>query len=128
MIDLVWVYLYIVLVHWISDFILQSNEMAQNKSTSNVWLTKHVIVYTMVTNVLWIPIIFVLNLKLLTFEYFLAMSLIFVTHWITDYITSKLNSKYWRLKDTHSFFVSIGFDQLLHYTQLFLIFRFLLFK
>lgn len=128
MIDLVWVYLYIVIVHWVADFILQSNEMAQNKSTSNVWLTKHVIVYTMVTNVLWLPIVFLLKLKVINFEYFLSMCLIFILHWITDYFTSRINSKYWRLKDTHSFFISIGFDQLLHYAQLFLIFRFLLFK
>lgn len=126
MIDIVWVYLYIILVHWVADFILQSTEMAHNKSTSNVWLTKHVIMYSVVTNILWLPIIFVLHLKLGQFEYILAMAIIFITHWLTDYFTSRLNSQYWRQKKTHEFFVSVGFDQFLHYLQLFLVFKFIL--
>ena len=128
MIDIVWVYLYIILVHWIGDFVLQTNAMAQNKSISNGWLTKHVIVYSMVTNILWLPIIFVMQLKLNSFDYFFAMLLIFSLHWVTDYITSRLNSKYWRLKKIHEFFVSVGFDQVLHYFQLFLVFKYILLK
>lgn len=49
----------------------------------------------------------------------------FITHWLIDYVTSRINSKLWQAKKTHLFFVSIGFDQLLHYTQLILTFYFL---
>jgi len=43
----------------------------------------------------------------------------FVAHTITDYFTSRLNSKLWAEGKVHWFFVSIGFDQILHYIQLF---------
>jgi hypothetical protein len=43
----------------------------------------------------------------------------FVCHTITDYFTSRLNSRLWAKGDVHNFFVSIGFDQVLHYVQLF---------
>jgi len=46
----------------------------------------------------------------------------FICHWITDYFTSRLNSKLWAKGDVHNFFVSVGFDQVLHYIQLFLTF------
>jgi hypothetical protein len=47
-------------------------------------------------------------------------TLTFIFHWSTDYVTSRLNSKLWAKGDVHNFFVSVGFDQVLHYAQLFL--------
>lgn len=44
----------------------------------------------------------------------------FIFHTITDYFTNRLNSKLWAKGDVHNFFVSVGFDQCLHYVQLFL--------
>ena len=49
----------------------------------------------------------------------------FVCHTITDYFTSRLNSKLWAKGDVHNFFVSVGFDQVLHYVQLFLTYQLL---
>lgn len=43
----------------------------------------------------------------------------FIAHTITDYFTSRLNSKLWSEGKVHNFFVSVGFDQVLHYVQLF---------
>jgi hypothetical protein len=43
----------------------------------------------------------------------------FGAHWFTDYYTSRLNSKLWSKGDVHNFFVNVGFDQVLHYIQLF---------
>lgn len=42
-----------------------------------------------------------------------------VCHTITDYFTSRLNTKLYKANKIHEFFVSIGFDQILHYVQLF---------
>jgi hypothetical protein len=50
----------------------------------------------------------------------------FIFHTITDYFTSRLNSKLWKKGDVHNFFVSIGFDQVLHYVQLFLTYKLLI--
>ena len=49
----------------------------------------------------------------------------FICHTVTDYFTSRLNSKLWAKGDVHNFFVSVGFDQVLHYAQLFLTYKIL---
>jgi len=49
----------------------------------------------------------------------------FITHTITDYFTSRLNSKLWEQGKVHNFFVALSFDQILHYVQLFLTYWFL---
>jgi hypothetical protein len=36
----------------------------------------------------------------------------------TDYITSRISSKLWAKRDWHRFFVTIGFDQLIHHATL----------
>ncbi len=92
--------LYIILTHWVADFILQTNHMAERKSTSNYILGIH--------NTIWVNL--------------LAYVLIFSTHWITDYFTSRKNSVLWKNKQVHDFFVMIGFDQTLNYYQLVLIY------
>ena len=56
----------------------------------------------------------------------LSFAVIFITHWLTDYFTSRLTSKLYKEERYHDFFVMIGFDQVLHYTQLLLIFNYLL--
>lgn len=44
----------------------------------------------------------------------------FMFHWITDYFTSRVNTSLHKAGKIHEFFVSIGFDQWLHYFQLFM--------
>jgi len=94
----------LVWVHWFADFVMQSHSMATNESKSNIWLTKHIIVYTL---------------------FLIPFGLIFalingIAHWITDYYSSRLSSKMYAKGDTHNFFVVIGFDQALHITVLLL--------
>jgi hypothetical protein len=40
--------------------------------------------------------------------------LTFALHFVTDAITSRINSRLWAAKNVHWFFVGIGADQLLH--------------
>ena len=102
----------ILVLHWIADFLCQTDYMAQNKSKTMNALLLHTVVYT----VIWLaPTIMVMGQ---TAGWFLLVTLI--AHTATDYITSRINSKLWTDKKVHWFFVSIGFDQLLHYTQLLL--------
>jgi len=49
----------------------------------------------------------------------LFLPITFVAHTITDYFTSRLNSKLWVEGKVHYFFVAVGGDQILHYVQLF---------
>lgn len=108
--------LLILFAHFVSDFLFQTDKQAINKSTSNWWLTQHVITYTiglsffMAGHLAWhhqTEIIYwlLINAGL---------------HWITDYATSRINSYLWRKEMRHWFFVGIGADQFIHYTCLLL--------
>jgi len=109
----------IIIIHWFSDFVLQTHWQAINKSKNNKALTMHVLSYSTV----WL---LVANAYSIITGNFLMLAffpiITFICHWVTDYYTSRLNSKLWEKGDVHNFFVSVGFDQVLHYVQLFLTF------
>lgn len=109
--------LWILVVHFIADFICQSDWMAQNKSKSNDALGIHVAIYTMVLLFSSIPLALMLqvsngNLVLVWVAFNGGM------HFVTDYITSRINARLWREKKVHWFFVGVGADQLIHYLTL----------
>ena len=129
---------YMVVIHFIADFIFQAEEWATNKSKSIVPLVMHTFTYTLV----WmIPAGFLLSspcdlspifgrcvdiTKLFTF-----LGITFAAHTITDYFTSKVVSKKFANQEYGSpipnfgAFTIIGFDQVLHYGQLFLTYHLL---
>ena len=105
-------------VHFVFDFILQTHEMAINKSSSNKWLTKHVAIYTggLFVSYIWILVTGIL----LSYPVFIGWVLLNgVLHWITDYFTSRKSKYYFSKKDYHNGFIVVGFDQLIHYVCLF---------
>ena len=107
----------ILLFHWIADFVLQTDWQARNKSHNNRALLRHTATYAgVMTLLMWLFL-------LLPFENAIRFGIItFVVHTIQDYWTSRLNARLWAEKEVHYFFVSIGFDQWLHFVQLFLTF------
>ncbi len=111
--------IYIVLgllaLHWIADFVCQTDKMAQGKSRNWKDLLNHTCAYSL--------IFFISSVMLSTpstKQILLFAPITFICHTITDYYTSRINAKLWEEKKVHQFFVSIGFDQLLHFTQLIL--------
>lgn len=108
--------LLILLTHFVADFIFQTDKQAINKSKSNFWLTQHVFTYSLG---LWIY-------AAANWAWFHNSNIIYwvvlnaLLHWITDYITSRINSYLWRKEMRHWFFVGIGADQMIHYTCLLL--------
>lgn len=120
MIDLK-IVLAIILIHWLADFVFQTDKMAKGKSKNWNDLLNHTGTYS----VIWlIPIILLFPKDWTTSQYVLTSlsfgGITFIAHTITDYFTSRLNSKLWAKGDVHNFFISIGGDQVLHYTQLLL--------
>lgn len=112
----------ILLVHWFADFHFQSDEMAKGKSTSWTLLTQHVVIYTF-TWIVWSFALFE-TWKYPVSEIWIKCGIFagvtFFFHWITDFFTSKIVKAYFDKGDHHNGFVVIGFDQILHYTQLFI--------
>lgn len=97
-------------LHWLADFVLQSDWMANNKSKDNTALLAHTLLYSLV----FLPF------------YGASFALItFVLHTVTDYFTSRVNSRLWKATQVHWFFVSVGLDQLIHFVSLALTYRWL---
>jgi len=93
----------IAFIHWVADFVLQSNKMSQEKNHSIKWLSIHAAVYM----IPWLIFGF----------YYAAIN--GILHWIIDFNTSKLTHKLWDKKEVHLFFVVIGLDQFAHFACLF---------
>lgn len=112
------------LFHWIGDFILQSNEMATNKSKSIYYLSSHVFVYS-VTIYLYLMLLLLMGFEITVLDCYWFFGFNFSAHWLIDFITSRITSTLYRKNRIHDFFVVIGFDQLLHFTTLYISLRYL---
>ena len=100
--------LFVLFVHFVFDFMLQTDEMAINKSKSFGWLGIHSIAYAF-----WgIPISLIYGIPMFVVY-------LFITHFCIDGITSRITSYLWKNEKRHWFFVTIGFDQFLHYATIF---------
>jgi hypothetical protein len=109
----------ILFAHFVSDFILQTDKQAINKSKSNKWLTVHVSLY---------------SLSMLVFQFSIFDSITLgicwvvingLLHWGQDWYTSRLNSMLYANGERHWFFVGIGADQFLHYVCLLMTYKYL---
>lgn len=110
--------LLLIAIHFFADFVCQTTDMAVNKHKSNYYLTIHVLVYTLVTFLAWTFTVFQPAMDFQSINYVHFAVFIFSTHWITDYITSRISSKYFGKGDYHNGFVVVGIDQVFHYIQL----------
>lgn len=123
-ISLLVLFVLVMFVHFVADFMLQTDKMAKNKSSSNAWLTYHILAYTAVLLIVFGPLYALIN---------------GLAHWATDWCTSRISKKFWmaaeenrkfiedprtgitidahrerQAHNVHWFFVVIGFDQFLH--------------
>ena len=120
----IWVVIAIIIIHWFADFVMQNGEDAKNKSHDINALLRHTTTYSL----LWIPLA-ILTLGVMGIAF---VGITFILHTLTDYFTSKHTSKQYakgnfggKAPRGMDFFVTIGFDQVLHYTQLVLTYYFL---
>jgi hypothetical protein len=104
--------LFILVVHWLADFVLQTDWQATNKSTRADALLLHVGTYTLAMLVAALIAIRPLD------EAVTWAVLNGVLHLATDFVTSRLSASAFKRGDRHTFFVVIGFDQLIHQATL----------
>lgn len=102
--------LILIWLHFITDFFLQDDQTAINKSSNNYYLFGHCLIYT-------IPFLpFGLTFGLL----------IGISHFVIDYVTSRITTKLFKEGKRHWFFCAIGVDQAIHLTVLFILAKFFL--
>lgn len=109
--------IWLLFCHWVADFVCQSDYVAQNKSKNNIVLTIHCFIYGIIVG---------LGALIAHCKYAGAFYLLnALIHFPVDYVTSRINSKLWADKKVHWFFVSIGFDQWIHFVTIILVWRLL---
>jgi hypothetical protein len=89
-------------LHFIGDFLLQTDKMALNKSSSGKWLTIHVVVYA-------------LAILPLGWQYAVYNAIL---HLVVDFGTSRATTFLYSRGHRHWFFVIIGLDQAVHVSWL----------
>lgn len=112
---------FVMWIHWVGDFVLQTHWQAMNKSTSGRALVAHVLTYTLFWFCIWMVLgglLGVLGTEVIL-KIILFCCITFVCHMITDYFTSRATKKLFAKQDYHNGFVVVGLDQLLHYLQLY---------
>ena len=117
-------FLLILVIHFVADFPLQTHDQAigkgEGKSFFNKMLFYHVGMYTLI----WSIIYWILPLPLYLHHpvpWIIFCLLIFIPHYCTDYITSRINKGFFGKQDFHNGFVGVGFDQMIHYICLWLV-------
>lgn len=113
--------IFLCFVHWVGDFVMQNDWMASNKSKNNYALSAHVFTYCAV----FLFVLMANGNNGLTIIEFVGIN--GIIHWAVDYVTSRINAKLWANNQIHNFFVSVGFDQFIHLTTLFITYN-ILFK
>lgn len=111
--------LIILVTHLFADFVIQTDKQAKGKSHNILLLLDHTLLYSFIMG---LASIFLLPIEKPVIGVYLSAAFFLITlvsHTVTDYFTSKLYEKLWAKGKTRQFFVSVGFDQLLHYIQLF---------
>lgn len=123
--------IFLFVAHWICDFIFQDEDWALNKSTSIGALTAHVATYSSIMLFLTTFYGMVASETFYILNYYYFTGITFAFHWITDYFTSKIVKRKFETNHYGSeipnfgAFTMIGFDQVLHYVQLFVTWKLL---
>ena len=113
-------FLWILVIHFLADFGLQTHEQATMKGKFNLWLFYHVGVYS----VIWLICSFIFFGEI--WDAVLFSLITFIFHYCTDWITSRIGKPFWEKQDLHNGFVVVGFDQVLHYIQLYYTFKYII--
>ena len=109
--------------HWIADFIVQTRYQAENKNESEEALFIHCVTYSLVLTMgLFISVIIIKGIILTAIQLSLFYMSIYILHFITDFITSRVTTYYYKTGKMKKFWVVIGFDQWLHVVQILFIY------
>ena len=97
----------LLLVHWLADFALQTEKQANNKNHSLIALGGHVLTYGISMGIAMLCLYPCRKMAI-------SAGLLAASHFLIDFVTSKITHRLYEEKRYHDFFVVIGFDQFLH--------------
>lgn len=126
----------ILIGHFLGDFVFQKNNLKLSRSKNFKIRLKSVLKHLLPHTLLYSGIITILLLliqligKLPTSDWFtlpLFFIITYVIHLITDLIITLINNNYLTKNKRHKYFVTIGFDQMIHYITLYVTIKFLWF-
>jgi len=107
-------YIWLIIAHFIADFLCQTREMGVNKSHSLKWLLAHILVYTSIITACsfgaWY--VYEISVSYLTVLQFCMIN--GLLHLVTDFTTSKASSYFYKHDKLGLFWWTIGFDQMIH--------------
>lgn len=118
----------ILLGHWISDFLLQNiydksniNKKKNNKKELFKKLIKHVFNYSIIQTfvILLLQLFNIIEPKyLLSLLFFFIVT--YITHFLTDFFVINRVKKVLKKNDRNKYMNTIGFDQFIHDSELFI--------
>ncbi len=113
--------LWLLVLHYVGDFLVQTESQALAKHHDNLALTRHVMGYWWT---LWFGLLVyfgIVHWDVLTVAHVAWFALPnLALHWTTDYITSRQVARLWARPSKRAAFKVIGLDQLLHVSTLLL--------
>jgi len=101
--------------HWVADFLCQARYIAEGKGKNNWILFLHCVIYSLV-------MFFGASIMIGFIPAAIFAGINFILHFIVDYFTSRISSKFYKSGNTYLFFSTIGFDQFLHTCCLYITF------
>jgi hypothetical protein len=104
--------------HWYTDFELQRDWQARNKSTDWDALLAHTGTYSLAMMVFLFVAPAGTGWSLRAANAWTFGLITFLCHTATDKVTSRITKRLWQEQKVHDFFVVVGFDQWLHLVQL----------
>jgi len=110
--SLLFTYVALLAIHYIADFVVQTDWQATYKSKRMDALGYHVGSYTLV---LASGTLFMFHSF---FDWAMFLLVNAILHLFTDYCTSRISSRMFAEKQYHNFFVVVGADQLIHQVTL----------
>ena len=115
---MMYVLVWLMFWHWVSDFLLQPREMVDTKSSSLTMLGGHGIIYLLGTLLgavalcAWYP---ALRNDINSGGILCGFATVnAVAHLVIDFFTSKVNKQFYSEDKMWQMFTTIGFDQFLH--------------
>lgn len=117
------IFIYILIIHYMADFGLQTIYQAQNKGVGDELFNQALFFHVGVYSLIWL----IATIPILNHGRFIPFAFItFFCHYIIDYTTSRVGKPFWSSGDYHNGFNVVGFDQILHYLQLWYTFKLLI--